>query len=138
IRVQFINNLILQFCDPEASWQRMGKCLHVLDIHRKSLGHVTRSDIVLETYYRDSRMSRLAKQLYDAGVIIKRSDYSSNKFSFEGRILSLLFFTIDDNTESTFLNMIAFECCHVEAGSYMTTFASWNPKGSFIKLLRVT
>ncbi|CAK9148643.1 unnamed protein product [Ilex paraguariensis] len=114
-REQFMNNLILRFYNSEARWQRMEKCLHVLDVYRKSLvfrDNVTRSDIVSRIYYRDSRMSRSAKQLYDAGVIIKRSHPSNQKFSFKGRVLLLPLFIIDETTESTFLNMTVFERCY--------------------------
>ncbi|CAK9148641.1 unnamed protein product [Ilex paraguariensis] len=73
------------------------------------------------------KMVRSANQLYDAGVIIKTSEnshfnYDHHNISFEGGVLRLPIFIIDENTESTFLNMIAFERCHVGAGSDMTTF----------------
>ncbi|CAK9162394.1 unnamed protein product [Ilex paraguariensis] len=89
----------------------------------KSRDDVTSSNLL----HVDYKMVRSANQLYDAGVIIKTSEnshfnYDHHNISFEGGVLRLPIFIIDENTESTFLNMIAFERCHVGAGSDMTTF----------------
>ncbi|KAI6670695.1 hypothetical protein NL676_005580 [Syzygium grande] len=34
---KFINRLILKFCSPDTGFTTMGKCIHVLDVFRKSL-----------------------------------------------------------------------------------------------------
>ncbi|KAI6670691.1 hypothetical protein NL676_005576 [Syzygium grande] len=34
---EFVNKLILKFCRPCTHIERMGKCLHILDVFRKSM-----------------------------------------------------------------------------------------------------
>ncbi|CAK9162399.1 unnamed protein product [Ilex paraguariensis] len=69
-------------------------------------------------------ITRSATELNEAGVRFKRIKKSPSikDISFEGGVLSLPTFVIDDTTKSTFLNMIAFEHCHVGAGHEVASY----------------
>ncbi|KAG5520659.1 hypothetical protein RHGRI_033292 [Rhododendron griersonianum] len=63
-------------------------------------------------------------ELSDAGIRFKKSRSASlNDISFTGGVLSLPPIVVDDTTESTFLELIAFERFHVNfAGSEVTSY----------------
>ncbi|CAK9148642.1 unnamed protein product [Ilex paraguariensis] len=134
-----INELIHKFCNPDSRDipPPTGKCLHVLDMFRKSLfmkstattpmtGTSAGSDASKKDKHRDELIpiTRSATELNEAGVRFKRikKSPSINDISFKGGVLSLPTFVIDDTTKSTFLNMIAFEHCHVSAGHEVASY----------------
>ncbi|XVE86410.1 hypothetical protein DITRI_Ditri18aG0032300 [Diplodiscus trichospermus] len=128
---EFVNKLILKFCSPNTPVSSMGRCLHVLDVYRKSLiqdipGRRQR------TRYRKPRTShhedgddiiRSAMELNEAGIRFKKSKTVSFKdITFRGGVLRLPVTIVDDATESMYLNLIAFERFHVGAGNEVTSF----------------
>ncbi|PSS30630.1 UPF0481 protein [Actinidia chinensis var. chinensis] len=73
---------------------------------------------------RDGKVIGSAMKLYEAGIRFKRSRTASLKdisFSRDG-VLSLPFIVVDDTTESTLLNLIAFERLHIGAGTVVTNY----------------
>ncbi|XAR60992.1 hypothetical protein NMG60_11034559 [Bertholletia excelsa] len=149
--VTSLNELILKFCnqnfDP-TTHRNFGKCLHVLDLHRKSLLGKTHSNNAAQPRsnrscfkhvrrcswnliscllrccrpYKDMVL-RSATELHEAGIRFKKSEsLFLDDISFKGGILKLPIFVVDDMTESTFLNLVAFERCHVGAGHEVTSF----------------
>ncbi|KAG5520654.1 hypothetical protein RHGRI_033287 [Rhododendron griersonianum] len=72
----------------------------------------------------ETQIIRSAMELSDAGIRFKKSRSASlNDISFTGGVLSLPPIVVDDTTESTFLNLIAFERFHVNfAGSEVTSY----------------
>ncbi|XAR60991.1 hypothetical protein NMG60_11034558 [Bertholletia excelsa] len=153
-----LNKLILRFCnqncDP-ATHPNLDKCVHILDLHRKSLlgkthsnnkTHPSRLSGCFERvcHYRsiltscklitlicrfpqldnnNSIIFHSATELYEAGIRFKKSNTPFlDDISFKNGILRLPTFIVDDMTESTFLNLIAFERCHVGAGHHITSF----------------
>ncbi|XP_030536754.1 UPF0481 protein At3g47200-like [Rhodamnia argentea] len=119
---EFVNNLILKFYSPSTRVTKMGKCLHVLDVFRKSrltdhdemvkMGHGGREEII-----------RSATELSEAGIWFKKSKTDSLKdISFSYGVLRLPAIVVDNTTESMFLNLIAFERFHVGAGNEVTSY----------------
>ncbi|KAI8526871.1 hypothetical protein RHMOL_Rhmol12G0031300 [Rhododendron molle] len=132
---EFVNKLIREFCFPNpwfALDSSIGKCLHLLDVYRSSLlMEDTRERIAFLFMKRRStggagndEVIRSAMELSDAGIRFKKSRSASlNDISFTGAgVLSLPPIVLDDTTEFTFLNLIAFERFHVEAGNEVTSY----------------
>ncbi|XP_068645548.1 UPF0481 protein At3g47200-like isoform X2 [Aristolochia californica] len=136
-----LNKLILQFCTLRESKTDIGNCLHVLDIYRKGLlrkpSRSTTQPMTGNTYVssqppnsapppppQTTSMStiRCAEQLHEAGIEFKTSSNYLNDISFDGGTLSLPVLVVDDATESTFLNLVAFERLHVGAGNDVTSY----------------
>lgn len=109
----------------------MGKCLHVLDVYRKSLllqeedprktpRHHKTVSLDME---RGEEIIRSATELHEAGIRMRKSRTQSLKdISFKGGVLKLPVIVVDDTTESMFLNLIAFERLHVGAGNDVTSY----------------
>ncbi|KAJ7969366.1 UPF0481 protein [Quillaja saponaria] len=129
---ELINKLILKFCSPGAATiPRMGKCLHVLDVYRKNIvleeAPMYRSKGIRRRSTRSvgvgDEIIRSAIELYEAGILFEKSESSSLRdISFTGGVLRLPVVVVDDATESTFLNLIAFERFHVGAGNEVTSY----------------
>ncbi|OMO80771.1 hypothetical protein CCACVL1_12764 [Corchorus capsularis] len=128
---EFVNKLILKFCSPNTHILSMGRCLHVLDVYRKSLiqdipGHRSQRKPVRNRniHYEDGDdIIRSAMELNEAGIRFKKSNTVSLKdITFHGGVLKLPVVIVDDATESMFLNLIAFERFHVGAGNEVTSF----------------
>jgi hypothetical protein len=108
----------------------MGKCLHVLDVHRKSLLRENprrktrpRRSAGVINHANGDEIIRSAAELYEAGIRFKKSGSGSLKdISFTGGVLRLPVIVVDDATESMFLNLIAFERFHVGAGNEITSY----------------
>ncbi|XP_009766378.1 UPF0481 protein At3g47200-like isoform X2 [Nicotiana sylvestris] len=126
-----INKLILDFCNPHTRAKKLGKCLHVLDVYRKSL--LWEDPMLRKTRPRKApkvshqsggdEIIRSAMELNEAGIRFKKSKTGSLKdISFHGGILKLPLIVVDDATESMFLNLIAFERLHVGAGNEVTSY----------------
>ncbi|KAK2965657.1 hypothetical protein RJ640_011733 [Escallonia rubra] len=107
----------------------MGRCLHVLDVYRKSLlwedpiSKSRRHKKYGLTNQEGDEIIRSATELNEAGIRFKKSKTGSLKdISFHGGILRLPLIVVDDATESMFLNQIAFERFHVGAGNEVTSY----------------
>ncbi|XP_052211072.1 UPF0481 protein At3g47200-like [Diospyros lotus] len=156
---KLLKEMIIKFClrdaykhDPTST---SGNTLHVLDLCRKSLiyipaGHKPgKHHDVEKGSNHDSGVNtsaysvlRSAMELGEAGIRFRKSKTNSLRdisFGFPGT-LSLPEIAIDDDTESMFLNLIAFECCHVGAGHEIISFICFMDRiiddGKDIGLLR--
>lgn len=133
---RYVNKLVLDFfyytnTDNMSSLGNK-KCLHILDIYRKSLIYEVPDrkkreqkrpqiqDLIDDT---DNSIIRCMTELNEAGIRFKKSETQSLRdISFNNGILRLPSIVIDDSTESTFLNLIAFERFHVGAGNEITSY----------------
>lgn len=106
------------------------KCLHILDIYRKSL--LLEEPRAKKPKTKSGRhgtdqggeeIIRSASELNEAGIRIERSKSRSLKdISFHGGVLKLPLVVVDDALESLYLNLIAFERFHVGAGNEVTSY----------------
>ncbi|XP_052187066.1 UPF0481 protein At3g47200-like [Diospyros lotus] len=72
------------------------------------------------------RVVRPATELHEAGICFMKSESKSLRdITFDDGFLKLPNFTVDDRTESMFLNLLAFERCHIPAGSDVTSFVAF-------------
>ncbi|KAI6670705.1 hypothetical protein NL676_005590 [Syzygium grande] len=97
----------------------MGRCLHVLDVFKKSLlYHVEKpNNFPHELDEGSEKIIRSAAELNYAGIRFKKSETNSLRdISFARGVLRLPVIEVDDTTESVFLNLIAFERLHIVAG----------------------
>ncbi|KAI3861272.1 hypothetical protein MKX03_017403 [Papaver bracteatum] len=126
-----LNMTILNFCiiseDP-IFFRDNQFFLHVIDLYKKCITSPVRSA--------GTSKKRIERKL-DADIISRRSamnlHHTGIKFTtgytdmlndicFRGNILRLPVMVIDDNTESTLLNLMAFERLHVDAGGEVTSY----------------
>ncbi|XP_039165731.1 UPF0481 protein At3g47200 [Eucalyptus grandis] len=126
---EFINGLILDFCNPSGTLSNnIGKCLHVLDVYRKSLlfpkekpEKKVKSNEVPPELCGETTWS--ATKLHEHGIRLRKSGTSGlEDVSFDSGVLRLPSIEVDDATESAFLNLIAFEHFHVGAGNEVTSY----------------
>ncbi|XP_021827472.1 UPF0481 protein At3g47200-like [Prunus avium] len=122
-----VTRLLLKFYSSGTSASNMGKCLHVLDVYRKSLlqsePQCTTGPCPPEPVNRLDVIIWSATELNEAGIRFKKSKTGSLKdISFSRGILRLPVILVDDTTESMFLNLIAFERFHVGAGNEVTSY----------------
>ncbi|XP_027084261.2 UPF0481 protein At3g47200-like [Coffea arabica] len=122
-----INNLILKFYFPHSRPKILGKCMHVLDAYRR---------ILLWTEPDSQKPTRgvckrgpddilSARELEESGIRIRKSDSTSLNdihFDCDTGILRLPQITVDDVSETMFLNLVAFERFHVGAGNEVTDY----------------
>ncbi|KAF8032339.1 hypothetical protein BT93_D1301 [Corymbia citriodora subsp. variegata] len=93
---------------------------HVVDIFRKCLPKKTEEKV------RHGEIIRSATELNKAGMKFKKSLTRSLKdISFARGVLKLPVITVDDTTESTFLNLMTFERLHIGAGNKITSYANF-------------
>ncbi|KAM0934768.1 hypothetical protein DsansV1_C30g0213941 [Dioscorea sansibarensis] len=122
-RAQEITKLVLKFFDSSSQVQvRVG--LHPLDVYRKRLlgGEVTRSPQT-KGQEDSSEIVRSAMELNEAGVRFKKSKSTSlHDIGFHNGVLSLPVIVVDDATEFMFLNLMAFERLHMNAGNEVTAY----------------
>ncbi|KAK3409565.1 hypothetical protein EUGRSUZ_J01673 [Eucalyptus grandis] len=95
------------------------KCLRVLDVFRKSM--------LMEPEKKDKARSkeiiRSATELRKHGIRFKKNQTNSlNDISYASGVLWLPMISVDEDTESMFLNLIAFELSHVNAGKEVTSY----------------
>ncbi|XP_050223781.1 UPF0481 protein At3g47200-like [Mercurialis annua] len=125
---EFINRLILKFCFPDSPVSSLGKCLHPLDVYRKSLLQkhavkIKRGRLRNRRHKGGNNIIRSATELNEAGIRFKKSKTRSLRdISFRGGVLRLPVIVVDDATESIFLNLMAFERFHVGAGNEVTSY----------------
>ncbi|KAK7320521.1 hypothetical protein VNO77_30070 [Canavalia gladiata] len=136
---EWLNKQILNFFTP-GSFQigrSIGKCIHILDVFRKSLiqqgpthptpiPKATNSLANVYKWFREERgddIMRSATELHDAGIRFKKSKTNSlGDVSFDQGLLRLPTMVVDDTTQCMFLNLIAFERLHVGAGNEITSY----------------
>ncbi|KAF7850116.1 hypothetical protein BT93_L5845 [Corymbia citriodora subsp. variegata] len=119
---EYINKLVLNYCSPGKDTARIGKCLHVLDVVRKSL--------LLHEKPKPDKVGceglllvRSATELIEHGIRLKKSKTRSlTDISFAGGVQSLPEIVVDEATESMFLNLITFERFHVRTGNEVTSY----------------
>ncbi|KAK8533855.1 hypothetical protein V6N13_028458 [Hibiscus sabdariffa] len=130
---EYVNNLVLKFCSPNAPLSCFGSCLHILEVYRKSLLHDVPDSCRQQRKHRrrprvphhedGDDIIRSAMELNEAGIWFKKSKTDSLKdITFRGGVLKLPLIIVDDATESLFLNLIAFERLHVGAGNEVTSY----------------
>ncbi|XP_058195250.1 UPF0481 protein At3g47200-like [Rhododendron vialii] len=125
---EIVNKLICKFCFPNPWFPydaSIGECLHLLDVYRSSLlirvrtrrkirAHAQGNEVIRSSTG-GNEVIRCAMELSDAGIRFKKSRSATlNDISFTGGVLSLPPIVVDGTTESTFLNLIAFERFHVD------------------------
>ncbi|KAI3872332.1 hypothetical protein MKX03_019599 [Papaver bracteatum] len=128
---EYLNSIIIRFFTPNRPTHIVGKCRHVLDVYRKNLlqephnkprkphGHGPHGKNGHSEYSFD--IIRSARELYEAGIDLKISKTLSLKdISFSGGVLRLPMIVVDDTTESTFLNLMAYERFHDGEGNDVT------------------
>ncbi|XP_052170357.1 UPF0481 protein At3g47200-like [Diospyros lotus] len=119
-----LNDLILAFCGQGGRIADMGKCLHILDLYRRSLLYkIPKANSIPPAQHMWDTIARSATELAEAGIRFKRSESNSLlDITFEHGVLSLPQLVVDASTESIFLNLIAFERCHVVVGNYLCSY----------------
>lgn len=128
---------MLKFFSPGTPETRtLGRCMHVLDVYRKSLiyqGPTHRTRVSKpkrrrrlwrsEEDHGEDEIIRSATELRDAGIrFVKSRTQSLGDVSFGGGVLRLPTLVVDDSTEYMFLNLIAFERLHAETGNDVTSY----------------
>ncbi|KAL5101659.1 hypothetical protein RYX36_005986 [Vicia faba] len=130
---ELLNKKIAKLLNPSTPLiKSLGKCMHILDVYRKSLiqhgpSHPTRMPKETKrnwlTLEAGEEIIRSAVELHEAGIRFKKSKiWSLRDVSFNRGILRLPILIVDDTTEYMFLNLIAFERLHVGAGNEVTSF----------------
>lgn len=122
---EFLNYHMVKFYSPDIPVPNLGKCLHLLDVYRKSLlfDHHPRKFRRTRPYNINEEIIRSAMELHEAGIRFKTSKTTSLKdISFHSGVLRLPRIVVDDTTEAMFLNLIAFERFHVGAGNEVTAY----------------
>ncbi|KAL3498605.1 hypothetical protein ACH5RR_041337 [Cinchona calisaya] len=120
-----INDLILKFYFPNSPPKKLGKCLHVLDVYRKILLWKDETPQSGKTCKRGNDDILSARELQEAGIRIRKSQSTSLKdihFDCDRGILRLPQITVDDVSETMFLNLIAFERFHPGVGNEVTDY----------------
>ncbi|KAL0421657.1 UNVERIFIED_CONTAM: hypothetical protein Slati_3188600 [Sesamum latifolium] len=119
---------ILDFFDQRESYtEQLDKCLHMLDVYRRSLLGKEPQPEKNKNRYRIHRAGdeiiRSATELTEAGIRFEKSKTRSLRdISFHGGVLKLPLIIVDDLLESLYLNLIAFERFHVGAGNDITSY----------------
>ena len=129
---EHVNKLVLNFCCPNKSVPEPDKCLHVLDLYRKSLlqedpaRKMRRPGVKSGLHNDENDIVRSATELNEAGIQFKKARTKSLRdISFRGGVLELPVIVVDDAAEATFLNLIAFERLYFCAGNEVTEYVSF-------------
>ncbi|KAI3929780.1 hypothetical protein MKX01_025948, partial [Papaver californicum] len=106
---EYLNRIIIKFCTHATPIHGFGKYLHIVDLYRKNLLQEPRMMplcMATESVY----IIRSAAEVYEAGIRFKTNKIVSLRdISFCGGVLRLPMIVADDTTESTFLNLMAYE-----------------------------
>ncbi|KAI3982166.1 hypothetical protein MKX01_019072 [Papaver californicum] len=123
---EYLNRIIIEFYTQATPIHSFGKCLHIVDLYRKNLLQDPPRKMCLCMAAVDSRSESVyiilsAAEIYEAGIRFKTSKtVSLRDISFCGGVLRLPMIVVDDTTESTFLNLMAYVRFHVGAGNEVT------------------
>ncbi|MQL91401.1 hypothetical protein Taro_024016 [Colocasia esculenta] len=128
-----IHSLVLEFL--AANQCRVTSGLHLLDVYRQSLLHGPIPKSVPDKRKQQRKTSRgketvvvtdiirSATELNEAGIQFKLSESDSLRdIHFKHGVLSLPVMVVDDLTECTFLNLMAFERLHAGTGNEVTSY----------------
>ncbi|MCL7027179.1 hypothetical protein MKW94_012509 [Papaver nudicaule] len=87
-------------------------------------GHTTSTDQKNSNAGGSEDIIRSAMNLHESGIKFKKSNESCQLTDiwFKGHVLKLPLMVIDDTTESTLLNLMAFERFHVGTGNEITSY----------------
>lgn len=123
----FVTKLIVKFLCSCNVAPNMGKCVHVLEVYRKSLLQHGPDPKFLRHKIRsmesEDEIIWSVTKLNEAGIRFKKSATTSlNDITFARGVLRLPVIVVDDTTESMFLNLMAFERFHVGAGTEVTSY----------------
>ncbi|VAI10497.1 unnamed protein product [Triticum turgidum subsp. durum] len=115
----FINRMVVRFLAPfsrpPTPVGRLG--LHPVDVFRWSMLFGEYQRFRVPEFDSDDTI-RSAVELYQAGIRFKTSNSSSlHNIRFRRGVLSMPKLPVDDSTEYTLFNMVAFERLHVGTGS---------------------
>ncbi|GAU14465.1 hypothetical protein TSUD_250050 [Trifolium subterraneum] len=132
--IKLLNPIFMEDTSSDEKIIELGKCMHILDLHRKSLileepsylppkPKKTKENCLCLEAGEIDHIIRSAIELQEAGISFQKSKTRSLKdFSFNRGVLWLPALKLDDGTEYMFLNLIAFERIHVGAGNEITSF----------------
>ncbi|KAL0364422.1 UNVERIFIED_CONTAM: hypothetical protein Sangu_0539800 [Sesamum angustifolium] len=121
-----LTNRILEFFNPPIWYtEQFDKCLHMLDVYRRSL--LGKEPEKNKTRFPNPRggdeIIRSATELTESGIRFEKSKTRSLRdISFHRGVLKLPLIIVDDLLESLYLNLIAFERFHVGAGNDITSY----------------
>ncbi|KAJ8634445.1 hypothetical protein MRB53_027781 [Persea americana] len=130
----FLDQLILKLCTSQTLpiTENLGIGLHILDVFRKSMiqgvsPKFQRSSAAAQgsTGGGSGGLVQSALEMHDAGIRFKKSgttNIDDVDFMIHPGILQLPAITVDDATEFTFLNLLAFERLHKDAGNEVTSY----------------
>ncbi|KAL5799155.1 hypothetical protein ACOSQ4_032039 [Xanthoceras sorbifolium] len=125
----YLTKLIIKFCSTGTHVSSMGKCLHILDVYRKTLLQEQSPEKTRHRHRSQSsggdhdHITPTATELHEAGIQFRRSkSFCLKNISFKHGVLKLPPVLIDDASESLFLNLMAFERFHVGAGNEITCY----------------
>lgn len=125
--VEHTIGLILRFYGRSRT-MRLGRCEHILDVYRKSMIKYVKesqseSTKLLPNTPILSTLSISASGLKEAGIMFKRGLIENLKdIGFKDRTLRLPAISLDDTSESTFLNMVAYERFHISAHNAIISY----------------
>ncbi|KAH7670072.1 hypothetical protein IHE45_10G001000 [Dioscorea alata] len=118
-----INKLVLKFFSTEVRVPTMPLGLHPLDVFRKSLLQGPTIKSSSQKDHMSSEIIRSAMELDESGIRFRTSKSNSLRdIQFRHGILYLPVIVVDDATEFMFLNLMAFERLHVNAGNEVTAY----------------
>ncbi|XP_068643020.1 UPF0481 protein At3g47200-like [Aristolochia californica] len=118
------NELVHKFLSNTNTMLEMPLGLHVLDVARKG---ITRGPFRRLPEQRLPAIAvRSSSELQDAGIIFRKSPKTGIKeINFSNGTLTLPPFSVDNSTESVFLNFIAFERLHPGAGRDVSSYMAF-------------
>ncbi|TVU23972.1 hypothetical protein EJB05_26364, partial [Eragrostis curvula] len=123
-----VNRMVLRFLSPSPPLPPAGAGLglHPLDVFRRSMLHGPYHTPENTTHHApasDMDIIRPATDLHEAGVRFKKSATDSlHDIRFRRGVLSMPAMSIDDATQCTLLNMMAFERLHAGTGNDVTAY----------------
>ncbi|KAK4423924.1 hypothetical protein Salat_1975300 [Sesamum alatum] len=128
---EYLKRLIVRFYFPGAPQRPIGKCLHLLDVSRKTLVYEDprtslRRRRRRRSQHNESHVHGLlpkATDICDAGVIFSNTSVNLQDITFRHGTLRLPALEIDTGTKSMLLNLIAYERFHLsDHGNEITSY----------------
>ncbi|GJN06749.1 hypothetical protein PR202_ga24505 [Eleusine coracana subsp. coracana] len=115
-----INNMVLGYLDCSVVQSIKDLGLHPLDIYHQNLC-APRSDV--NDWFEGEKNMPSAVELNQAGISFKRSKTRKiSDVNFENGVLTVPLVIVDSRREKRFLNLMAFERLHGDAGSDVTSY----------------
>ncbi|KAF8010444.1 hypothetical protein BT93_J1162 [Corymbia citriodora subsp. variegata] len=121
-----VNNLILGFHYFDIDMTVTVRCLHVMDVFLKGWLAKPEKDQPIPKKVGHEPILLSATELNEAGIKFQKSSTCSlEDIYFDKGVLELPLLTVEDNTESMFLNAMAFERLHIGAGNGVTSYVTF-------------